>query len=270
METDTASALVNASSVFSYAHGRRRSEEGVTPVIFLITDGASNDQTATIRAAQILKRSGIIIVSVGVGSGPNLAELHAVCSPPPTENYFAISDFTALNQKLNQFTSKTCSEPLPVPSNSTITIEISKDNYKFLKVDIVTIGNKILVTVTLFNGNVKLFYSFTNRNPKDPEDFIDYENITSKADSSIWSHIKSYFQRSSMKTTIPKNGKVTLIIDKPDTNVNFTYIGIKGLEEDNRFQVKFDDCAEVNCIISNVSTMKLNMIIAIACVVFLL
>ena len=186
------------------------------------------------------------------------------------ENYFAISNFSVLNQKLNQFTSKTCSEPLLISSNSTITIEISKNNYKFLKDDIVKIDNKNLLTVTLLNGNVKLFYLFSKRNPKDSEDLIDYEKTSSTADSSTWPSTKSYFQRSSMTTTIRKNGGITLIIDKSDTNVNFIYIGIKGLEEDNGFQLKVDDYAEVYCITSKVSTMKLNIIIAIAYVIFLL
>ena len=80
--TNTARALKEADSVFSYKHGRRSSEEGVTSVILVITDGASDNQTATIRAAEIIKHSHIIIVSVGIGNGPNVAELHAVCSPP--------------------------------------------------------------------------------------------------------------------------------------------------------------------------------------------
>ncbi|CAF2415691.1 unnamed protein product [Rotaria sp. Silwood2] len=260
--TNTARALRQVDTVFSYQRGRRQSKEGVTPVIFVITDGKSDNQSATIGAANVLKQKGIILVSVGVGNGPNLGELHAVCSPPASENYFAMSDYTALEQKLNQFTSKSCSEPASVSSNITVTIEIIKDKYKFLKVEIVTIGNKILITVTLFNGNVKLFYSFTNRNPKDPAEFIDYET-RSDLDLSRWTQVKSYFQRSSTKTSTAKNGQVTLIVDKPDNNVDFVYIGIKGIEENNKFEIKFDDCAEVNCKTSNTSTMKLSIVLVI-------
>jgi hypothetical protein len=268
--TETALALQQADTVFSYARGRRQSEEGVTPVIFVITDGVSNNQQATIQAANVLKQKNIVLVSVGVGAGPNLAELHAICSPPASENYFAMSNYNALDQKLNQFTSKSCSEPASVSSNTTVTISISKDKYKFLKVEISTIGNKILITATLSNGNVKLFYSFTNRNPKDPADFVDYEIKTRDVDPSFWTQFKSYFQRSPTKTSTAKNGEVTLVIDKPDANVDFAYIGIKGMEEDNKFKVKFDDCAAVNCIKSNASTMKLSIILVIISGLFIL
>ncbi len=192
--TDTALALREIDTVFSYTNGRRQLEDGVTSVIFVITDGQSDDTAATIQAANVLKQKDIVLVSVGVGDGPNLDELYGICSPPASENYFAISDYSALGQKLNQFTSKSCSEPVSVPSNTTVTSEISKDKYKFLKVNIVIIGKKMLITVTLFNGNVKLFYSFTNRNPKDPADFIDYETGASDADRSFWTQFKSYFQ----------------------------------------------------------------------------
>lgn len=230
--TDTAAALEMANQVFSYAFGRRTASEGVTPVIFVITDGASNEPSATIEAAEILKDQDIIVISVGVGSGPNVAELHAICTPPYQENYFAITNYNALNQKLNQFTAKSCSEPAPITANDTVTAEIGKDKYKFLKVEIVKIGNRILIRVTLFNGNVQLFHSFTDRNPKDPAEFIDY---STKTTSRQFPHVTR------------KGNEVTLVIDKAEGDEEFAYIGIKGLEDENKFEVRFDDCANVVC-----------------------
>ena len=263
--TNTAAALDEARRLFSYSEGRRLSSEGVTPVIFVITDGQSNAPSATIQAATALKQEGITVVSVGVGNGPDLIELHSICTPPANENYFAISDYTSLVQRINQFTSRSCSEPAPVPSNTTVIGEVGKDKYKFLKVTVTTIGNKILITVTLFNGQVKLFYSFNNRNPKDPDDFIDYETGTDEnKKSSMWTQKKSYFQQPSTR-----NNEVKLVIDKPDEEVQFAYIGIKGVDEENNFEVKLDDCAEVECPRSNASTMKLSFLLAaIFCVFF--
>lgn len=172
--TDTALGLQKANMTFSYENGRRPLEEGATPVIFVITDGVSNDRLATISAADVLKESGILVVSVGVGSGPNLDELHAICSIPATENYFAISDYASLKRKLNQFTARSCTEPSFITLNMTMSGEIQKDKYKFLKLDITKIENKALITVALIDGMVELFYSFVNQNPKDPNDFIDY------------------------------------------------------------------------------------------------
>jgi hypothetical protein len=245
--TDTALALKQANNVFSYQHGLREVEEGATPVLFVITDGQSDDRSATIAAALVLKNEGIQIVSVGVGSGPDLVELQAICTPPASNNYFAMSDYTALEQKLNQFTSKSCSEPAPVPLNTTVTGGCGKDKYKFLKIEVLWVGNKIMIIVKLFNGKVKLFYSFTSRNPKDPADFENYEQTKTS------SYIES--------TTRNANDEVTVVIDKPETDVEFIYLGVKGVEEDNKFEVTFDDCQNVDCK-SNAAlpTMKFTML----------
>ena len=238
--TNTAAALQNASDVFSFEHGLRRPEEGATQVIFVITDGASANQNATIQAATALKNKGITLVSVGVGTGRNLVELHAICTPPASENYFSISNYAALTQKLNQFTSKSCSEPTPVSPNVTVIGEIGKNKYKFLKIEVVLVGNKILITIKLFNGKVKLFHSFTTRNPKDPEDFNDYQSKSNVLQQSFWTKLIS-------KNVRAESDEVTLVIDKPDNDVEYVYLGVKGVEEDNQFEVKFDDCAKVDC-----------------------
>ncbi|CAF2725601.1 unnamed protein product [Rotaria sp. Silwood2] len=242
--TNTASGLRQADTVFTSNRGLREPEDGATRVIFVITDGMSADRNATVQAAQTLKNKNIHIVSVGVGDDSNLdlIELHAICTPPETENYFAISNYAALDRKLNQFTSKTCSEPAPLPTNTTIIDEVGKDKYKFLKIKIEIIGNKIKVTITLLNGNVLVFYSFNNRNPKDPAEFNLYETKTSNFFGRFFSLFESY-----SKETRASSNEMTLIIDKPDTNPEFVYIGVKGVEDNNKFEVKFDDCQFVTC-----------------------
>jgi hypothetical protein len=262
--TDTASALRQANNVFSFERGLRQPEEGATPVLFVITDGASNNRVATIEAAAVLKGKGIHLVSVGVGSQLDLNELYAICTPPASDNYFAMSNYAALEQKLNQFTSKSCSEPAVISANTTVTSEIGKDKYKFLKVEIVAIGSKILITVKLFNGKVKLFYSFNSRNPKDPNDFDDYQPKTNIAYRSSVFKFLSNFQ-TILNSPKAQSDEVTLVIDKPDTEVEFVYVGVKGMEDDNKFQVKIDDCADVNCKSKSSSTMKLNVVLLIVC-----
>ena len=241
--TNTALALREANSVFSYENGLRGPEQGATPVIFVITDGASDAQNATLDAADVLKRSGIHLVSVGVGNKLNLDELRLMCTPPSSENYFAISNYAALEQKINQFTSKSCSEPAIIPENVTVVTEVGKQKYKFLKVKIVINRNKIMIKVKLFNGKIKLFYSFKSRNPKDPNDFIVYQPSTATSSRSL-SLEKAGNTIQHSKVT---NDVVTLVTDKPDDDVEFVYVGIKGVEDDNRFEVNFDDCQKVDC-----------------------
>jgi hypothetical protein len=61
-----------------------------------------------------------------------------------------------------------------------------------------------------------------------------------------------------------------LVIDKPDDNVDVAYIGIKGIEEENKFEVKFDDCDKVDCSKSNASITKLSIMLAIISALFIL
>ena len=75
--TNTAGALQRTDTVFSYSTGRRESEEGVTAVIFVITDGNSSNLAATIQAANVLSQKDIVLVSVGVGHQTNPTELNA-------------------------------------------------------------------------------------------------------------------------------------------------------------------------------------------------
>ena len=237
--TNTALALREARSVFSYDNGLRGPEAGATQVIFVITDGASDNEDATLEAADVLKRNGIHLVSVGVGNKLNLDELYRMCTPPSSENYLAISNYAALEQKINQFTSKSCSEPAVIPANVTVVTEVGKEKYKFLKVKIIINGNKIMIKVKLFNGKIKLFYSFKSRNPKDPSDFTVYPP---SASTSFRSLSAQNVQKSKGSSDV-----VTLVTDKPEDDVEFVYVGIKGLEEDNKFEVNFDDCEKVDC-----------------------
>ncbi|CAF1274189.1 unnamed protein product [Adineta steineri] len=247
--TNTAGALQQANTVFSPANGLRPEGEGAQPLIFLITDGQSDDQTATINAAAVLKDNGIHIVTVGIGNSLDLVELTAACTPPAYENYFPMSNYAALDQKIAQFTSKVCSEPAPIPENTTVTGECGKDKYKFLKIKIIKVGNKFMIKIKLFNGKVKIFFSFKSRNPKDPADFLTYKP---------------------KRSTATKNAPVVddeseLVLDKPNADVEFVYLGVKGVEDDNQFEVNFDDCANVFCK-SSASTMTISMVLISICI----
>ena len=264
--TDTAAALRQANIVFSYEHGLRQPEEGATMVLFIVTDGQSDSPPDTIRAAAVLKNKGITVISVGVGDGPNLDELYAICTAPPSENYFAISDYAGLEHRIAQFTARLCSEPASVTANSTVDGDIGKDKYKFLKVEITMIGNKIRISVKLFNGNVKLFYSFTGHNPKD---FPDYQPTINALPYSHPIKIMSFAERIP-KNTNDESDTVTLVIDKPDVETEYVFVGVKGVEDENTFTVHFDDCANVDCSDPPkglASMMRLNMMLLIMGVV---
>ena len=253
--TNTARALEEANVVFSAAQGLRPVEEGAAQVIFVITDGASDDEKKTLRAADTLKAKGIQLISVGVGDQLRLSELRAMCTPPSSDNYLPIDDFAALDRKLDQFSSKICSEPAVIPENTTVTTEVSKNKYKFLKLKIVIKGNKIMIKVKLFNGKVKLFFSFKSKNPKDPKDFSDYGQLGRTSFRSLLAE----WQDKARELVTSKNDNeelVTLVVEKPDEEVDSVYVGIKGLEEENKFDVNLEDCEVVDCR-SSASTLTL-------------
>ncbi len=83
-------------NLFSYEHSRRQSKDRLISIIFVITDEESDDKAAIIRAGNILKQKDIVLVSVGVGNRPYRDELHALLSPPLSENYFSMSNSNAL------------------------------------------------------------------------------------------------------------------------------------------------------------------------------
>ncbi|CAF3140402.1 unnamed protein product [Rotaria sp. Silwood2] len=255
--------LQQALDIFSSARGLRQPEEGVMQVLFLITHHAGGDQNAANQAAQVLKARGIHLITVGVGSSLNLKELHAICTLPETDNCFQITNNVAVEQKLNQITSRVCSEPVIIMPNSTIIDEVDVNKYKFLKIKIDIIGNKILITVILVNGNVKLFFSFTNRNPKDPDDFRDYSSYTTIDQKSFRIKSKLHDTVTRNRARNDENKEITLLIDVPQTKPEFVYVGVKGTDINNKFQVRFDDCANIDCKLNSLSssTMKLNMLL---------
>jgi hypothetical protein len=114
---------------------------------------------------------------------------------------------------------------------------------------------------------VKLFYSFTSRNPKDPEDFQDYQPGTNVLHKLLPIKFQKDVQ-AARKNAKVQSDEVTLVVDKPDTNVECVYLGVKGVEVDNKFEVKFDDCAHVYCNpAASLSTIKLSMLLFIVCIV---
>ncbi|NJO81646.1 MAG: VWA domain-containing protein [Blastochloris sp.] len=72
--TNTASAIQAGQS--QLAAGRA----GAPDVMIVLTDGQSNDTNATIAAAQAAKAAGITVIAVGIGAGPDNAELRGMAS----------------------------------------------------------------------------------------------------------------------------------------------------------------------------------------------
>ncbi|BFZ12371.1 hypothetical protein BsWGS_15410 [Bradybaena similaris] len=90
--TDTAAALRLARQVgFSTANGART---GVPKVVIVCTDGMSNVPSDTAIEAKNLKDSNVLVLSIGIGSSVNKAELDTIASFP--EDVFVVIDYNQL------------------------------------------------------------------------------------------------------------------------------------------------------------------------------
>eukprot|EP00761_Pharyngomonas_kirbyi_P012030 gb/GECH01012057.1/.p1 GENE.gb/GECH01012057.1/~~gb/GECH01012057.1/.p1 ORF type:complete len:483 (+),score=141.56 gb/GECH01012057.1/:1-1449(+) len=89
--TNTAGGLEQALTEFG-ENGRN-----ATPrVVFVVTDGNSNDSNATAEAAEQLRGESCEIFSIGVGDGIDLSELESIASEPNDKHVFSVEDWDAL------------------------------------------------------------------------------------------------------------------------------------------------------------------------------
>ena len=93
--TNTAAALASLrNDIFTSANGDRPDYPSIA---ILLTDGVSNDQSATLREAVAVRAQGISLVVVGIGPSPNTQELDGIASYPSTQNVFTATDFNSLS-----------------------------------------------------------------------------------------------------------------------------------------------------------------------------
>ena len=106
--TDTAAAL-NAirNSAFTEANGARPASEGIPKVVIVITDGKSNDPSATVAAATALHNEGYIVFAVGI-AGADVNELNAIASDPDSLYVHFISSFDSINSLIVAISQDAC------------------------------------------------------------------------------------------------------------------------------------------------------------------
>jgi len=120
--TNTGEAIFKSRDLFlktqSYLDGNLDSR-----VMIIITDGASNDRSYTVQQAGFTKKSGIQIISIGVGNGLNLEELRLMSDGD--KNVLLINDFSVLAAYLENLNAGVCSQNSPIENNKTFSAEIN-------------------------------------------------------------------------------------------------------------------------------------------------
>ena len=106
--TNTAGAL---DGIFSYAftetNGARPSSQGIPRITIVITDGQSNNPSATATSAQQLHDAGIIVFAIGI-AGANTNELNAIASDPAYVSFLSSFDANLLSNLQLTISNEAC------------------------------------------------------------------------------------------------------------------------------------------------------------------
>ena len=104
--TNTASAIdTMRTDIFTSGRGDR---SDVPNIGVVITDGRSNDRSATILAASNARKQDMTLITVGVGPNLDHSELLAVASYPSGKNYFKSNNFNTLDNLASNLISAIC------------------------------------------------------------------------------------------------------------------------------------------------------------------
>ena len=92
-------------TMFTAAHGRR---DDADSVLVVVTDGGSDDPTATIDEARKTRDDGIDVLSMGIGDSVRMFELEGMASHPKTRNVFMVEGYLYLFQATELMRSTIC------------------------------------------------------------------------------------------------------------------------------------------------------------------
>ena len=79
---------------------------GTKRVLIVLTDGKSSDSVKL--PSQELKDFGIVIYSIGVGSGVDVNELRTMASPPVDNHVYLLQNFNEFATLAQNMSSSTC------------------------------------------------------------------------------------------------------------------------------------------------------------------
>lgn len=178
--TDTAAGLNHVrTALFSSTGGVRPTSSAVPRVLVVITDGASNNGPGTLQAAAALRNEGVIIVSVGVGSGPRVSELQGMAGDSGA--VYSLSDFSALSDFVNGLAALTCNEPAAVKVGRQTITTAHQDEFRYFRATCPALAGGVVIEEVDLEGSTRVFASGSARNPGPfANDRADVSNATKK------------------------------------------------------------------------------------------
>jgi len=85
---------------------------GVSNIAIIITDGRSNNETATWLEAKLTRGSNVTLIGVGIGKHVRQRELEGIASYPVKGNVLYVANFMALNQSVDRLLNTICNSKL--------------------------------------------------------------------------------------------------------------------------------------------------------------
>ncbi|MFN8557611.1 MAG: VWA domain-containing protein, partial [Dehalococcoidia bacterium] len=108
--TNTAAGISTAQAELA---ARGRPPADAQRMLILLTDGNSNDRTATTQAAEAARNAGTTILAIGIGTGIDRVELDAIAGRP--DRVYTIANFPSLPSLLGQLSQELCRPVTPTP-----------------------------------------------------------------------------------------------------------------------------------------------------------
>ncbi|GAB1606677.1 type VI, alpha, partial [Argonauta hians] len=130
--TNTAAAIsLLRTGVFTASSGDRPTAPNIA---IIITDGQSDDPAKTGIEAKVLRQSGTVIFSIGVGSGVKVSELNNMASDPDKEHVFTVTDFSAFGNIQKELATKACEAQkyTPIPPTQAPGCNVSMADILFI------------------------------------------------------------------------------------------------------------------------------------------
>ena len=251
--TNTARALEYANlRLFKEDLGMRAEEFGIPKTIIVVTDGDSDDKIETIKNANILKRRGFNLITVGIGNlFTDEKELLAIASS--RNDAFKIDEFDRLPLYLSTLARSANQKQALIPQEKEVNSFVAEKSYKYLKHQIEKSNqretqNKTFITIRLeYNGTVELFYDFVDPNPKSSDEFLNQFEIATGDNDTNFIELATTKRTAVLKqdynTKLSQNLNIkyyTIEIPvKPSSE--FLSISIKGFDQINEFKVTVFD-----------------------------
>jgi len=144
-------------SIFTESAGSRKN---AAKIAIIQTDGKSSENEKTITAAARLKEEGVIVFAIGIGSGIDEQELHAMASEPTCTHVRILEDFQELNSVIADIEENACATEIVVEKNTSNSFSCGER--VTLRVEL---SNATSIITSTQEGAVDVFGSFLTSQP---------------------------------------------------------------------------------------------------------